>query len=233
MKAVVIEHEAHEGAGLLGEALHKAGFELVRRFRGVERVDLDAALVVLMGGSMGVYEADQHPFLHEELAFLTERLALERPVLGICLGAQLLASAAGAEVFPGKNGLEVGVGPVRVTKDGAQDPAFEGLQKLLVAHWHGDTWSPVPGAKLLASSDRYTQQAFRVGASLGLQFHLELTADAFGQWLELGAADLTAKGKDVAELRSQLGKLKAAEATSREVLERVAFDFAARARARG
>jgi GMP synthase (glutamine-hydrolysing) len=226
MKAVIIEHEAHEGVGLFGPALVTAGFELVRRFRGVERVDLEAALVVVMGGPMGVYEADQHPFLHEELAFLIERLALERPVLGICLGAQLLAAAAGAEVFAGKNGLEVGVGPVRVTKDGAADAAFAGLEKLTVAHWHGDTFAPVPGAKLLASSDRYTQQAFRLGPSLGLQFHLELTGDELGRWLDLGAAELAAKGKDVAGLKTQLGKLRAAEGTAKEVLSRIAFDFA-------
>jgi GMP synthase (glutamine-hydrolysing) len=79
---------------------------------------------------------------------------------------------------------------------------------------------------LLASSDRYTQQAFRLGPSLGLQFHLELTGDELGRWLDLGAAELAAKGKDVAGLKTQLGKLRAAEGTAKEVLSRIAFDFA-------
>jgi GMP synthase (glutamine-hydrolysing) len=229
MKAVIVEHEAHEHVGLLGPALTAAGFKLMKRFRGFERADLDAELVVVMGGSMGVYDAPQHPFLHDELAFLTERVALERPVLGICLGAQLLAAAAGAEVTPGKNGFEVGVGAVRVTKDGVLDPMFDGLEKLTVAHWHGDTFSAVPGATLLASSDRYTQQAFRLGASVGLQFHLELTGDELGKWFDLAKDELTAKGKDVAALKAQVGKLRGAEATSRAVLTRLAQGFAARA----
>jgi GMP synthase (glutamine-hydrolysing) len=226
MKAVIVEHESHEGVGQLGPALLKAGFELIRRFRGLERVDLEAALVVVLGGSMSVYEAERHPFLRDELAFLSERVALGRPVLGICLGAQLLAAAAGAEVSRGKNGLEVGVGPVRITKGGAADPAFVGLQKLTVAHWHADTFSAVPGATLLASSDRYTQQAFRLGPSLGLQFHLELTAEAFGHWLDLGEAELLAQGQDVAALRGHLGRLRAAQPAADELLERLAFSFA-------
>ncbi|WP_244222438.1 glutamine amidotransferase-related protein [Corallococcus praedator] len=95
MRAVVFEHEEHEGPGLLGPALEAAGFTLVRRFRTVRREDVDAPLVVVMGGPMGVYEADAHPFLKDELALLGERLASERACVGVCLGAQLLAAAAG------------------------------------------------------------------------------------------------------------------------------------------
>ena len=188
MRAVVFQHEEHEGVGLLGPALEEVGFTLVTRFRAVRREDVDADLVVVMGGPMGVYEADQHPFLHEELSLLTERLANERPSLGICLGAQLLASAAGAEVFVGKNGFEVGAAPVRWTQDGMKDPVIAGVRpKTVVAHWHGDTFKPVAGATLLASTDRYSQQAFRLGTSYAFQFHLELTAAELGRWLDLGA----------------------------------------------
>jgi GMP synthase (glutamine-hydrolysing) len=227
MRAVVFQHEEHEGPGLLGPVLEEAGFSLVSRFRSVRREDVDADLVVVMGGPMGVYEADQHPFLHEERAVLTERLANERPCLGICLGAQLLASAAGAEVFLGKNGFEVGVAPVRWTQDGLKDPVIGGARpKSIVAHWHGDTYKPVPGATLLASTDRYTQQAFRLGTSYAFQFHLELTAADMGRWLDLGAEDLKQRGKDVQELKSQLPKLKAAEAENTELLHRLARHFA-------
>ncbi len=227
MKAVVIQHETHEDLGRLGPALAEAGFSVTRRFRGVEHADVEAPLVVVLGGPMGVYQADQHPFLREEQALLTERLALDRPCVGICLGAQLLAAAAGAEVYPGKNGLEIGVGTVRLTKDAATDPVFSAAkERLTVAHWHGDTYSAVPGATLLASSDRYTQQAFRLGRSYGLQFHAELTADELGQWLALGADELKEQGKDVAALRAQLSKLKAAEGPLRELLTRLAYAVA-------
>ena len=188
---------------------------------------MDAPLVVVMGGPMGVYEADAHPFLNEELALLGERLANDRACVGVCLGAQLLAAAAGATVSPGKNGFEVGVGPVRWTQDALKDPVVAGVKpRTAVAHWHGDTYTPVPGATLLASTDRYTQQAFRLGRSYGFQFHLELTARELGRWLELEEEDLVTRGKDVAALRAQLPKLQAAEAENTELLHRLAHQLA-------
>ena len=225
MRAVVIQHETHEDLGLLGPALKEAGFGLVKRFRAVQREDLDAELVVVLGGSMGVADVELHPFLHEELAFLTERLALSKPVLGVCLGAQLLASAAGAEVFKGKNGFEVGAGPVRWTKAGLEDPVTAGA-RAVVAHWHHDTFSPVPGATLLGSTDRYTQQVFRLQNSYGFQCHPELTAEAFGGWLTAGADELAREGKDLAALQAHLPKLKAGEAALAALCSRLARHFA-------
>jgi GMP synthase (glutamine-hydrolysing) len=227
MRAVVFQHEEHVDLALFGPALQAAGFTLVRRFRTVKREDVDAELVVVLGGHMGVYEADRHPFLNEELALLRERLALDRPVLGLCLGAQLLAAAAGSEVFVGKNGLEVGVAPVRWTKEGMADPVLAGVRaKSMAAHWHQDTYRPVPGATLLASTDRYSQQAFRLGNSYGFQFHLELAADDLDQWFTLGAEELELlHEKKVDELRSQLPKLRAAEPENRELIERLVHHF--------
>jgi GMP synthase (glutamine-hydrolysing) len=230
-KAIILQHEQHEGLELLEPALVAAGFTLIKRFRHVEREDLDAPLVVVLGGSMGVYDAHEHPFLSHELAFLSERLALNRPTLGICLGAQLLAAAAGATVSPGKNGLELGVAPVRLTAAAATDPVFQGLPpKLTVAHWHADTFTPVDGATLLASTDRYTQQAFRLGTSYGVQFHPELGAASFTHWLALGEEALRAQGKKVEELRAQAGKLGAAEGQLEDLCARFAFHFASLAR---
>ncbi|WP_244222437.1 type 1 glutamine amidotransferase [Corallococcus praedator] len=128
---------------------------------------------------------------------------------------------------PGKNGFEVGVGPVRWTQDALKDPVVAGAKaRTAVAHWHGDTYTPVPGATLLASTDRYTQQAFRLGRSYGFQFHLELTAKELGRWLELGAEDLSTRGKDLEELKAQLPKLKAAEAENTQLLQRLAHELA-------
>ena len=163
MRAVIIQHEQHEDLGLLEPELKQVGFSLVRRFRGVERVDLDAELVVILGGSMSVADVDQHPFLQHELAFLGERLALERPCLGICLGAQLLAAAAGAQVSKGKNGFELGVGPLRWTKSGLEDLVIAGAQsRSTVVHWHEDTFSAVPSA---IATDSAPDPAPRIGTS--------------------------------------------------------------------
>ncbi len=227
MRAVVFQHEAHEDLARLGPALSEAGFSVVRRFRAVERLDVDADLLVVMGGSMGVYDSGQHPFLKAELALLSERLAQDRPCLGICLGAQLMATAAGSEVFLGKNGFEVGAAPVRWTREALADPVVAGVgARTVVAHWHADTFRHVPRATLLASTDRYTQQAFRLGKSYAFQFHPELGADEFGRWIDEGSEALTAAGKDVAALRAQLPKLKAAEAELGDLCARLARHFA-------
>jgi len=233
MRAVVIQHEENVGVGMLGPALEAVGFKLVNRFRSTRREDVDAELLVVLGGYMGVYEADRHPFLGEEVALLAERQAFGRPALGICLGAQMLAAAAGSEVFLGKNGFEVGVAPVRWTKEGMADPVLAGVRpRTAVAHWHQDTYKPVPGATLLASTDRYSQQAFRLGDSYAFQFHLELTADEFDHWLVKDAEDLSELyEKNVDELRAQIPKLRAAEPENRELIDRLAHHYARVARA--
>ncbi len=231
MRAVVIQHEEHEGPGLLAPALEAVGFKLVTRFRQARHEDVEAELLVVLGGPMGVYELDQHPFLKEELGVIVERLLSDRPCLGICLGSQLLASAAGAKVFPGKNGLEVGVAPVRWTKEGLADPVIAGVKpKTVVAHWHQDTFEPVPDSVLLASTDRYKQQAFRVGTSYGFQFHPELSAAELDRWFTRGAESLAAAGKSADSLRPELGKLRAAEPELKALLERLAHHFAKVAR---
>jgi GMP synthase (glutamine-hydrolysing) len=227
MRAVVFQNEEHVGVGLLGPALQQAGFTLVNRFRAVRREDVDAELVVVLGGHMSANDTEQHPFLSEELGILIERLANGRPCLGICLGAQLLAAASGVEVLAGKNGFEVGAAPVRWTQEGLKDPVIAGVRpKTVVAHWHLDTFKPVPGATLLASTDRYTQQAFRIGNSYGFQFHLEVSADELGRWMTQRAEELAQRGKDVQELRAQLPKLASAQPEITELLHRLAGHFA-------
>jgi GMP synthase (glutamine-hydrolysing) len=230
MRAIVLQHETHEHLGLLAPALTQAGFTTVRRFRDVEHADLQAELVVVLGGGMTVGDP-AHPFLAKEQAFLSERLSLDRPCLCICLGSQLFAAAAGSSVFKGKNGMELGVAPVRWTKAGHEDPVLAGLPaKLNVAHWHEDTFDPVEGAQLLGSTDRYSQQALRKGKSYAFQFHPELDAAGWLEWVERSTDTLRAAGKDVAALNGDAAKLRAAEPQLKRLCEQLAHHFATCAR---
>ena len=226
--AIILLHVPHEGAYRLRPALERAGFRVVERLGPPSPGDARAELVVLMGGPMGVYEADRHPQLAAELELLSARLRAGRPSLGICLGAQLLAHAAGARVFPGAAGLELGVMPVRVTDEGARDPLFAGIPaELPVAHWHGDTFEPVPGATLLASTGRYPQQAFRIGRSLGLQFHPELDVAALRGWLALHPEAPAQAGKSLAGIEAEeLPRLEAAGAHLDRLLDNAAAALA-------
>ena len=230
MRAVVIQHEEHEGPARLGDALQHAGFTLVPRFRSVQSDDERADLVVVLGGPMSACASPALPFLLAERELLAARLCRGAPCLGICLGAQLLAGAAGAVVMRGAPGLELGALPIRWSAAGERDPVTSGGAELVVAHWHEDTFTPVPGAALLASSERYEQQVFRLGNSYGFQCHVELDAAAFARWLELGAAEITAAGGDLVALRATLPALAASDAARQQLLERLAQHFAAVAR---
>ncbi len=227
MRAVIYQHETHEGLGRFEPALKAAGFTLVKRFRGTEhRDDLAAELLVILGGSVGVRDAELHPFIREERAVLAERLVAQKPILAICFGAQLLASAAGAEVLEGKNGLELGIAPLRWTAEALKDPVIAGVSpKTLVAHWHRDTWKPVEGATLLASTDRYTQQVIRIGPSYAFQCHPELNSDDWKRWVEVHRASLVEEGKDPEAIAAQGAKLAGADSELNALVERVVHHF--------
>ncbi|NNN30420.1 methyltransferase domain-containing protein [Streptomyces sp. S3(2020)] len=172
---MVLEHTPHEGPYAIGTALEAAGLRLrtCRIWAGdpvPQTLDGTAALVV-MGGPAAAYE--DFPSRDAELALLRAALEAEVPVLGVCLGAQLLAVAAGGTVRPGP-GAQVGWGQVHTS--GTSDPLLGGAPaQLRVLHWHHDTMDLAPDAVVLASCDRYPVQAFRIGgAAWGLQFHLEV-----------------------------------------------------------
>jgi GMP synthase (glutamine-hydrolysing) len=180
------QHAAHEGPGLIAPALAAAGVEL-----RPTRVDLGEALpavgdvggVVVMGGPMGVHDDAEHPWLAQERRWLLDAVDAGVPVLGVCLGAQQLAAALGAEVVTGP-APEIGTGTVTLTSDGEADPVLgpEG-PALPAVHWHGDTFGIPEGAVRLASSDRYENQAFRHGRCVyGLQFHVEVDRVLAARW---------------------------------------------------
>ncbi|MGA2383333.1 MAG: type 1 glutamine amidotransferase [Gemmatimonadales bacterium] len=183
---VVVQHVAGEGPGLIGVLARQRGLALDLR-----RMDLGEALpdvgavaaLVILGGPMGAYEAVAHPHLLEEQRLLEEAVEQGLPVLGICLGSQLLAAALGARVYPGPE-PEIGVFEVKLTEDGADDPLLGPAgPKFSAFHWHGDTFELPPGAVHLASTRAYRHQAFRVGdRAWGLQFHIELDQALAREW---------------------------------------------------
>ncbi|MGO9569001.1 MAG: type 1 glutamine amidotransferase [Desulfomonilaceae bacterium] len=186
MKIIVIMHIESEGPGSLGTYLESVGAETltVRLYAGdrlpAEFSGFDA--VVSMGGPMNVYEEDRYPFLKEETGFLKQAVEADVPVLGICLGAQMIAKAVGAQVVKSPQ-KEVGWGSVALTDRGKHDTLFSGLPPVLeVLQWHGDMFHTPSEGLLLASSQDCPHQAFRYRNALGLQFHLEVTEQILSDW---------------------------------------------------
>lgn len=183
---IVLQHVEWEGPGIIAREAKSRGLEVE-----IRRLDLEDEIpeadhvdgLVVMGGPFGAYEEGLYPFLAKECRLLAAAVRRGSPVLGVCLGAQLLAKALGCKVFPG-HGAEVGFGSIALTQAGQQDPLFAGIGNVLPAfHWHGDTFTLPEGAVLLASSQMYTQQAFRFGSWVyGFQFHVEPDADTWAAW---------------------------------------------------
>lgn len=151
--------------------------------------DLD--FLVIMGGPMGVYEESNYPWMEAEKAFIRSCIESGKLVLGICLGAQLIASAMGAPVVPNQ-WSEIGWFPLSKTKVGKNNPLLEGFNtQTPVFHWHGDTFGIPTGAKHLLKSEAFVNQAFILGDNaLALQFHLELTPQALQDLIENGGEEL-------------------------------------------
>lgn len=187
MRVLVLQHIACEHPGAFSEVMDERGVEAV----AVE-LDEGEALpdwrefdgVLVMGGPMGAYEEADHPWLVPEKELVREAVEDGRPVLGVCLGVQVLASALGADVAPMDDGAEVGLLPVELTEEGRRHPLFAGMPEPLVSlQWHGDSFDLPEGATLLASSPHAPHQAFQAGdAGYGVQFHLEVTPEMAGEW---------------------------------------------------
>ena len=177
MNLLVIQHTPVEGPGLIAGFLSERGIShtLVASEMPLPAGSLQhASGVLVLGGPMGVYEADRHPRLRDEMTLLADAAAAGKPVLGICLGAQLLAAALGAKVYPGP-AKELGWFDVTLAPGAETDPLFRSFPPVFPAlHWHGDVFDLPAGARLLASSARTAHQAFAFGPlAWGLLFHLE------------------------------------------------------------
>jgi len=183
MRAHYFQHVPFEGPGSIEEWLDAAGYETTatRFYQGEsppEGQEMD--LLVVLGGPMSVNDESAYPWLRAEKEFLRQALAAGTPILGICLGSQLLAGALGARVFPNPC-REIGWFPVRGIGHG-DARAFSFPAAVDVFHWHGETFDLPAGAVPLARSEGCANQAFQIGRSvIGLQFHLETTPESARQ----------------------------------------------------
>ena len=187
---LALQHIACEPPAAFEDELRSRGLDLVR----AELDEGDAlpdwrefAGLIVMGGPMGAYEEDAHPWLVAEKAAIGAAARAGHPVWGVCLGAQLLAAALGANVYPGEE-AEVGLLAVERADAAAGDPVFGAApDSFPTLQWHGDTFDLPSGATLLASSPAYRSQAFVYERAYGLQFHLEVSEELAKQWGDVPA----------------------------------------------
>lgn len=204
-----IRHVNFEDLGSFAAPLRQAGYDI--EYVDVAERDLatlnplGADLLVVLGGPIGVYDHAPYPVISDEIRLLRARLATDRPTLGICLGAQLMAAALGARVYPGQ-AKEIGWSVLDLSADTPPNP-LAALRDVPVLHWHGDTFDLPEGAKLLASTPLCANQAFSRGPNvLGLQFHPEVLGARFEHWLLGHANELGTAGIEPTELRRDAGR---------------------------
>jgi GMP synthase-like glutamine amidotransferase len=187
MRILVIENYPKTTLGLVGRALSEAGAELstVRTHLGeslpAAHTGFDA--LVMLGGAQDALDDANHPYLKDEAALARAFGEADKAVLGICLGAQILARAHGAENILGRP-IEFGWHEVRATEAGESDPVLKAIGRAAPTfHWHLDTFTLPPGAVHLATSAQTDMQAFRIGrASYGIQFHFEAGTELVTTW---------------------------------------------------
>jgi GMP synthase (glutamine-hydrolysing) len=186
--SLIIKHNSSEGAGLFEKILKEKGWDqdILPLYTGKELPDsVDSYdLILIMGGPMSANDEARYPFLKKELPFIRQGLKLGKPVMGICLGAQLMAKSLGAMVYPGPY-KEIGWYFLNQTPSAKSDPLFSLLDScFLVFQWHGETFDLPNGGICLAGNEAYPSQAFRFGEwAYGLQFHFEVTESMIKTWL--------------------------------------------------
>ncbi len=195
------QHIDCEGPGSLLDILgsKEVRVEIVKPFQGEPVPTRLGDGLVVLGGPQGVYEEKQFPWMTKELDAIRKCLDASLPVLGVCLGSQMLAHAVGGRVYKGP-AQEVGWYPITLTEEGRLDNLLLGLPHGFNAfHWHGDTFDLPPQAALLAGSALYPRQIFRVGTNAyGFQCHLEVTEEMVKSWMAEYAKDLRPQGGPIA-----------------------------------
>ncbi len=225
-RVLYLQNGETEGPGLLAPALSEAGIKLttVHAWRGdeVPVTPGQFAGIAIGGGAMSAYETAEYPSLARQMELAQATRAAGRPMLGLCLGAQLMAAAFGGKVFA-NTAREIGLQEVHFTSAAADDALWRGhTAPLHPVHWHGDTFDLPPGAELLASSALTRHQLFRLDDVLyGLQFHLEIDLPMLREMVTADAEPLRKLGVDPAAfLHDGLRHLPATEAVARTVFRR-------------
>jgi GMP synthase (glutamine-hydrolysing) len=202
--ALVLRHDDTIHLGNLEPVLMEHGYQV--RYVDTMREDLSALdpnaadLLVVLGGEMGVYEADRFPALRDELTLLESRLSARLPVFGVCLGAQLMANALGARVYRGPTN-EIGYRSVEPTEAGTTSPVRH-IAGVPVFQWHSDTFDLPDGVTRLAGSPQYGNEAFSIeNWALAVQFHPEVTDEMHEVWLAASEAEVADEGFAPADLR--------------------------------
>jgi len=192
MKVLAIKNIEIEGLGSFKESFEKRGVEVyeIEAFKGETADPEKFDILVILGGPMGVYEEEKYPFLKYEKELIEQFYRSGKKVLGVCLGAQLIANTFGANVYKGKFGKEIGWDFIY-----PQDHLEIIYQnEIEVFHWHGDTFDLPECAMRMASSVKYRNQAFRIGNQVvGLQFHLEITPEDLEKWIDAYRQELEAE----------------------------------------
>ena len=204
-RVLIVQHEPFEGPGTLRDALGGCELRLVRTFAGDPvPAGLKEDGLVVLGGGMGVYEAGRYPHLRDEIDLLRAAVAKGQPVLGICLGSQLLAAASGGAVAKAPR-KEIGWFGVDLLPGARGDALFTGAPASFTAfHWHGDAFTLPEGAMPLAASAMTPLQAFRQGPrAWGVQFHLETDEQVLTAMLESDAGELREAGADPGAVRAR------------------------------
>ncbi|HJY17861.1 MAG TPA: glutamine amidotransferase [Xanthobacteraceae bacterium] len=203
---LAVRHVAFEDLGLFGPLVVSRNYEVRYHDAGIDPFDSDTLqspdLVIVLGGPIGVYEGNTYPFIAHEVAAIADRIAADKPILGICLGAQMMAAALGARVAPGPV-KEIGWAPLTLTAEGNKS-VLAPLGITPVLHWHGDNCELPANCSVLASTANCPVQAFiRSPSQLALQFHLETDPVRFESWLVGHTVELGKAGIDPNELRKQ------------------------------
>lgn len=216
LSVLVFQHDPDDGPSYLGDAFLRRGATLtvVQLHNGEAVPDITSSDVLLvMGGTMNVYQEDKFPWLADETQAIREAVETGKAVLGICLGGQLLAKALGAQVHLGTT-TEIGLIPITLTKAGESDPLFEGLSQVEAVEWHDDTFDIPSGAVALGCTTGCAHQAFRFGPrAYGLQFHPEVSPIMLAEWIKAagGSTDRSffqrAVNIKAAALQAQAGRL--------------------------
>jgi GMP synthase-like glutamine amidotransferase len=215
MSVIILKNIATEGPGTIEPFLRDNGIsyrtiEMSGDYASLDREADMADILVIMGGPMSVSESDIYPYIVRETDLAGEFIRKGKKVLGICLGAQIMAKALGARVFAGPQ-KEIGWYDIVLTEGGVRDPLMKRLamqprgnvacNKFRVFHWHGETFDMPEGAEWLAKSDLYPHQSFRYGAgAYAFQFHIEVTKDMIYEWLRNEPVDHDALKRDTEAL---------------------------------